>query len=406
MSAELTGWIKKVNSRYKADEKSPVIYQSSDSGLQRINRLRTGIFALDFQLFGGIPQGRITSIWGPFSSGKSWIAMRIIRENQHLCRHCWNAYTKQGRHKCCADPEPFRVLWIDAEGAWDHKWAGDQGIAAEQVVLMKPDFHEQGLDTITAGMESRLFDYVVLDSLAGLPGMKEAEKSLEAAPKVAEKAMANNRAFGHWQAIQNSAAMRANPHAPALVVINQLRDSLDEYHPEYRTGGRGQEYAESVSIKVWAQKDLTNKGQLITLGQATADHGDPVARQVGFLINKNKTAPAHRSGEFIMWFAKDPHWGRDVGASDSSQMVVDYGLRYGVLVLRREGKNQSYVAMVPGQDPVVVAGKKADCKHALMQMPAVLRAMEDQIVAKAAAGEEPVAAVAVEEEKDAASSDE
>jgi predicted ATP-dependent serine protease len=49
-----------------------------------VNRIPTGIASLDVILNGGIPENRVTEIFGPSSSGKSILASLIVASKQHI----------------------------------------------------------------------------------------------------------------------------------------------------------------------------------------------------------------------------------------------------------------------------------------------------------------------------------
>src|SRR3954470_2089328 len=72
-------------------------------------RIPTGSLSLDVETGGGIPRGRITSLVGPWSSGKTSAALMIVKEYQRR----W--------------PDDD-IYWIDAEGVWDPVFAKSFGI--------------------------------------------------------------------------------------------------------------------------------------------------------------------------------------------------------------------------------------------------------------------------------------
>lgn len=367
----------RVNKRYGAQA---IVYPATDFSVLPISRWRTGVFSLDRAIGGGIPCGRITRVYGPYSSGKSLLAYRTVAQNKTRCRNCWGPVVGE----CCDNPARVQVLWVDAEGAWDATWARQIGVDISLVEMTRPSFLEQALDIITAYLQEDVVDLVVFDSLAALPVGKESEESIEDGHEPGLHARKLNSAFRKWIGCLSS---NKRAHPPAIIVINQLRETMDAYVAEVLPGGKGQEYASSLDIRVQGRKDLTDKGKLITFGQHIRDGSEVVGRLIEFRIPKNRTAPAHQCGEFVFWFARDPHFGKAVGDVDCSQALFDFGVRYG-LIKKTKGE---YVADLPS-GPANVCSLKPEAKLALMSKDAVRRELEDVIIERVASGAPEVAA--------------
>ena len=71
-------------------------------------------FALNYQMGGGVPFGKIIEIMGEESSGKSLIAYNFAYAAQQLGGH---------------------VIWVDAEQAWMNSWAEENGLDPERVKI-------------------------------------------------------------------------------------------------------------------------------------------------------------------------------------------------------------------------------------------------------------------------------
>ncbi len=390
----------RLNKHYKAGEGSPIIYSAEQYVVQKMFRFRTGIFSLDHALCGGFPSGRVCRIYGPFSSGKSFVCYRILKEAQDHCRQCWGPYLKEKKRKCCEKPERFRSLWVDAEGVHTPEWVEKQGVRPDQMDIIQPTYHEQALDVIEAYLAEHAVDVIVLDSLAAMPPQKELEKAVEDSVEPGLAARKNNAAFRKW--VARLAAITAEVK-PLILVVNQTRETMDRYVPEVQPGGKGQDFASSVDVRLQASADLTDSGKVVSLGTTIKEHGDPVARLVGFRVSKNKTAPPHRCGEFTMWFDYDPHFKREVGSVDCAEASFTYGLRYGIIERCRTGEKKpawKYVAKIGDGEPVFICNAKKEGKHALMADEATCRALEDAIVHLAATGLRLAPEAAVEEGDD------
>jgi recombination protein RecA len=58
------------------------ILKCSEAKNLTMDRLETGIFELDLKIGGGVPRGRITTLSGDFSTGKSAMCMLIVANAQ------------------------------------------------------------------------------------------------------------------------------------------------------------------------------------------------------------------------------------------------------------------------------------------------------------------------------------
>ena len=89
----------------------------SDATLD-IPRISTGSIVVDSIIGGGLPAGRITEIFGPYSSGKTTFALTSIANVQ-----------KQGGS----------ALFIDLESSLDPRWAKRLGVDLESLIVVSPD---------------------------------------------------------------------------------------------------------------------------------------------------------------------------------------------------------------------------------------------------------------------------
>ena len=73
-----------VNKRYKG--KYTAI--ASDTNAFKMERIPTGILAVDGITYGGIPKRRIVIFWGTWSSAKTFTALKTCARAQRTCRSC------------------------------------------------------------------------------------------------------------------------------------------------------------------------------------------------------------------------------------------------------------------------------------------------------------------------------
>jgi len=104
------------------------IMKLGDAPKVDVDVIPTGSFSLDAALgVGGIPRGRIVEIFGPESSGKTTLALHIVKEAQ-----------KRGG----------LAAFIDAEHALDPEYAKRIGVKINDLLISQPDTGEQALEIV------------------------------------------------------------------------------------------------------------------------------------------------------------------------------------------------------------------------------------------------------------------
>ena len=117
-----------------------------DTDLKRHPCIPTGALSLDYATgIGGIPQGRITDIYGFESSGKSSLAWSIAKNAQKL---------------------GMRVLFIDVESGTDPNYTQKLGVSIEDIEISYPNCGEDALELLDIAVDSGLFGLVIFDSVA------------------------------------------------------------------------------------------------------------------------------------------------------------------------------------------------------------------------------------------------
>ncbi|KAL5227871.1 hypothetical protein ABZP36_016136 [Zizania latifolia] len=127
--------------------------RESNLCLERFSRIRrtsvisTGSLKLDLALsIGGLPKGRMVEIFGKEASGKTTLALHVVKEAQ-----------KKGG--CCA--------YIDAENAFNPFVAEAIGVDVEKLLLAQPNSAENSLSIVNTLVGGSI-DVVVVDSVAAL----------------------------------------------------------------------------------------------------------------------------------------------------------------------------------------------------------------------------------------------
>jgi recombination protein RecA len=119
-----------------------------------IKRITSGIMSLDWAMGGGFPVGRITTMAGVPSSGKSSVALHTIAE-------------AQSRGLICA--------YIDAESSFDPVYAQNLGVNVSDLIFNQPNCAEEALDIVDEICSTGLAGLVIIDSVAALTPKAEME---------------------------------------------------------------------------------------------------------------------------------------------------------------------------------------------------------------------------------------
>lgn len=259
----------------------------------------TGSLALDTALgTGGLPRGRIVEIFGPESSGKTTLTLHAIAEAQRL---------------------GGVAAFIDAEHAFDLRYAKGIGVDLSRLLVSQPDNGEQGLEIADVLARSGAVDLVVVDSVAALVPKAEIEGEMGDSHMGLHARLMS-------QALRKLAGT-AHRTETTLVFINQLRQKIGVVfgNPETTTGGQALKFYASVRL------DVRRVGK-VTVGDAV------VGARTRVKVVKNKCAPPFGEAEF------DLRWGSGIDATGD---LLDVAIERGVV--ERSGSHLSFGGKTIGQ---------------------------------------------------------
>lgn len=181
--------------------------------------LGTGFPALD-GLFGlgGIPSKKIVEVGGPYSVGKSTLALQIVARAQEEKRPC---------------------LWVDDEFSFGEAYATTLGVDCSKIDLVQEQFAESNLDALQEWAEKKKNGVMVLDSIGGLLPREEAEKD------------ASGRSIGLQARLIGSFCRKIIPiiaiRNHTLIVLNHTFNDLQTGRLK-TSGGAKLEYSKAIGI--------------------------------------------------------------------------------------------------------------------------------------------------------------
>ena len=265
--------------------KGSIMKLSGDNEFSKdIEAVKTGSISLDLALgVGGIPKGRITEIFGPEASGKTTLALHVIRESQRNGGNC---------------------VFIDAEHALNSQYAETIGVKLEDTLLSQPDTGEQALEICETLVRSNAIDVVVIDSVAALVPRVEIEGDMGDSHVGLQARLMS-------QALRKLTAIVSKSNT-AVIFINQIREKVGIMfgNPEVTPGGRALKFYTSVRL------DIRRIG-------AIKDGDINVGNRVRVKIVKNKCAAPFRQTEFDLMFGEGISYEGDLLDLAVESNVVD-----------------------------------------------------------------------------------
>lgn len=309
-------------------------------GWEDIERIPTGIFALDLAMGGGWPQGKCSIIYGPESSCKSNVAYKSAGQAQ----------IKFGTKF---------VVVIDPEFALDKPWAAQMGVDLDRLIVVNPETAEQSVDFVETFTMAEDVSMVILDSLAALVTSNEIEKDASTTAVGGASALIGKmyRKVGHSQ----RAMANAGKDPVTFLAVNQIRHKIGVMfgNPETMPGGNAPKFSASMILRVYGKNIMDNKVNKTT----------PRFKEVNAVLQKWKCPILSQNAVFQMQMiradGKDAGWVKDWGTVSKFMKELDY---------LSPGEKSGWIM---NGDPYQTLD---DCYNALYGDPELLQSMKTSII--------------------------
>lgn len=235
--------------------------------LYAVPKTSSGSLRLDWQLGGGLADGKIYNLYGPESSGKTAIATMIA-----------GTYQQAG----------LPVMWGDAENAFDPIYAKNTfnfDATDSNTVLYMPEQNGGILYSTAELCAKNGFKLVVIDSTDAMLTSAEVESEYGDA-MMAQKARLNSIALAKLVGILSK-------HGCSIILISQERMKMSYGGGLDISGGKAIKYYSSVRLRVTKLEMIKEKG-----------NDDVVGQKLNILCQKNKLGIPFRNIEMNLYYNK------------------------------------------------------------------------------------------------------
>lgn len=297
---------------------------------------------------GGIPRGRVTEVFGDYSTGKTTLITQMIAELQRR------------------DPKAV-VLVVDYEHAFDLVYAHKLGVDlnSDRFIFCQPEDFEQGHEIVDAFAEEGLVDLIVIDSAAAMIPREEMLGDVSEAGRPGRQAQLMSRLLSRV-----TKKLRRG-RKPALVITNQTRTKFDFKNPRLTgldgAGGNALKFYTSLKLKLEQCERTGEEKRNVNSKQPGTDQ-QYTRTWIRCTAVKNKLAAPFMRGKFCIDFGTGIN--NLVSVADMAEEKL--GIMSGSGYFKYVGDKPEHSFSVRGRE---------EFHQLLAEKPELLRELEQKVVA-------------------------
>lgn len=263
---------------------------------EKIERIPFSSPLLNYATYGGVPRNRVIEFYGNPGSGKTTTAIDIASNAVRLFKNEFEAKLDSYRVKLSGGDKsyagliddlveqgPQRVLYVDIEHSYDFRWAIKMNIQEGDIDVMQPPNipAEKILQKVEDIICTGGVGLVVLDSIPTLVTESELNK------KYGERTVAS--LAGLMTVFLRKIVPILTMHGCTLILINQVRDNMDNPYVVNTPGGQAVKFYSSLRMlfKLGAPVDFVGN-------ELPASTEDPAGYLVNVKLTKNKAGAFDR----------------------------------------------------------------------------------------------------------------
>lgn len=258
------------------------IHKGSEA--QRVPRIPFPSIELNMATGGGIPIGRISRLFGNYSSGKTLTSLNVIRNAQNLniiaeqyLDSKYDEVKRRGEYLLEKFPNGLECAYYNIEKTYDRAFAEQCGVDTERLFVVEGSKIEPTATIVEASLGA--IHLHIIDSASAAVSVDEVQSNIEDWHR-AIKARVWSKVLDHW-------IEHIDFHDNAIIMIDQVRTN-QQTGADMAPGGNKLEHASSMTVQFkrgkWLYErdgilkaEAPQKGQTIH-GSAEADGFEIQAR--------------------------------------------------------------------------------------------------------------------------------
>ena len=258
----------------------------------KVKKVSTGSIGIDKALNGGFPLGQIVTLFGPYDSAKSTIALTTVANAQKEGMHC---------------------IYINSEGSFNPEWAKKNGVDTDTLVIWDVNSFEEIENGIRGILNDSIFHVVVLDSITAVSTEKDFEESGDNRLGILAAGMSKMlRKISAWQ---NRNCL--------IILISQLRmKTMGQVWVGSWSGGNAVDHYSSIIIRMnrGGKEDITK--DTLLMGNLDKSVDIVTGFKVTWELVKSKVSTKKALGSFYC---------KTQGGIDNIGEIIELGINYGVI---------------------------------------------------------------------------